>query len=183
MDTVSSTADSLGEVARLASMVMPMSFSDFYRHEYSNVVGFAFVLSGDRWKAEDLAQDAFAAAHRDWDRVGEYDDPSAFVRRAVANRSVSLFRRLSTEGRALARMQEGTVEEPVFSVETEQVWAAVRSLPRRQAQTVALVYLYGLSLTEVGEVLGFSSGTAKTHWRRARERLTRLLSVEGRTGQ
>ena len=146
------------------------------------MVGFAFVLSGDRWRAEDLAQDAFAAAHRNWDRIGQYDNPAAYVRRAVANRSISLFRRQGTERRALARMQESAVEEPILSVESEQVWAAVRSLPRRQAQTVALVYIYGLSLTEVGQVLGFSSGTAKTHWRRARKRLTeRLSAAEGQS--
>lgn len=174
---VSSAADSLGGATRSRSSADPLSFSEFYRLEYSRVVGFAFVLSGDRWRAEDLAQDAFAAAHRDWDRIGCYDNPAAFVRRAVANRSVSVFRRKAAERHALARMRETPREQPTFSAETDQVWAEVRSLPRRQAQTVALVYLYGLSLTEVGEVLGFSTGTAKTHWRRARQRLARRLSV------
>ena len=180
MNTLSSAADSLGEATRPQARVRRRSFSDFYSHEYSSVVGLAFVLSGDRWRAEDLAQDAFVAAHRDWDRIGQYDNPAAFVRRAVANRSVSIFRHQGAERRALARMQEETVAEPVQSVESDQVWAAVRSLPRRQAQTVALVYMYGLSLAEVGEVLGFSLGTAKTHWRRARE--TRTASFgNGRT--
>lgn len=174
---MSSTADSLGEVTRSQVSPKAAGFSDFYRREYSNAVGFAFVMSGDRWAAEDLAQDAFAAVHRDWDRIGRYDNPSAFVRRAVANRSVSRFRRLGAERRALTRMPERTVEEPILSVESDSVWAAVRSLPRRQAQTVALVYIYGLSLTEVGEVLGLSPGTAKTHWQRARQRLARRLAV------
>ena len=58
--------------------------------------------------------------------------------------------------------------------------AGVRSRRRelwQRAQTVALVYIYGLSLTEVGEVLGLSPGTAKTHWQRARQRLARRLAV------
>lgn len=174
---MSSAADSLGEVTESQIVEGPLDFSGFYRREYRSVVGFAFVLTGDRWKAEDLAQDAFAAAHRDWNRIGLYDNPVGFVRRAVANRAVSFFRRQGAERRAISRMHEPVVDEPVLSVEGEQVWAAVRSLPKRQAQTVALVYLYGLSLTEVAELLGFSLGTAKTHWRRARKRLARQLSV------
>ncbi len=174
---MSSTADSHGQVVGSPTDAGPPDFSGFYRREYRSVVGFAFVLTGDVWRAEDLAQDAFSAAHRGWDRIGLYDNPAGFVRRAVANRAVSFFRRQSTERRALARMHETPVEESVLSAEGEQVWAAVRSLPRRQAQTVALVYLYGLSLTEVAELLGFSTGTAKTHWRRARRRLARQLAV------
>jgi len=179
---VSSKADSQGEVSEVQAIKGPLDFSEFYRHEYGAVVGFAFVLIGDQWKAEDLAQDAFAAAHRDWDRISRYDSPEAFVRRAVANRSVSFFRSQGAERRAHRRMHAPADVEPVLSEESEQVWAAVRSLPRRQAQTVALVHLYGLTLTEVGEVLGISVGTVKTHWRRARKRLARKLSVpEGHT--
>lgn len=178
MDTVSSSADSFAKPAKQEVAPGSRSFSDFYRDEYGGVVRFAFVLSGDRWSAEDLAQDAFAATYRQWDRVGRYDNPEAFVRRAVANRSVSFFRRANVERRALARMdQRVQVEMPVLSAEAEEVWAAVRSLPRRQAQIVALVYLDGLSISEVAAVLGISPGTTKTHWRRARSRLARRLSV------
>ena len=65
-------------------------FEHFYRAEYRAVVGLAYALSGSRLAAEDIAQDAFIAAHRAWDRVGTYDQPGAWVRRVVANLSVSL---------------------------------------------------------------------------------------------
>jgi RNA polymerase sigma-70 factor (ECF subfamily) len=63
--------------------------------------------------------------------------------------------------------------------ESEEVWDAVRRLPRRQTQVIALVYLDGLSVEEAGEVLGCSGGTVKTHLRRGRETLGRKLGDTG----
>ncbi|MCJ7725771.1 MAG: hypothetical protein MUP76_05210, partial [Acidimicrobiia bacterium] len=56
-------------------------FETFYRTEYRPVVGLAYALSGSRIAAEDIAQDAFLAAHKQWDRVAFYDRPEAWVRR------------------------------------------------------------------------------------------------------
>jgi DNA-directed RNA polymerase specialized sigma24 family protein len=81
----------------------PETFEDFYRREYTPVVGLAYALSGSRSSAEDLAQEAFFAAHRNWEKIASYDQPGAWVRRVVANLSVSAFRRRVTEAKAIAR--------------------------------------------------------------------------------
>ena len=81
-----------------------VSFEDFYLKDYQAVVGLAYALSGSRWLAEDLAQEAFLAAHRNWPRVSAYDQPGAWVRRVVANLSVSAFRRRMVEAKALVRL-------------------------------------------------------------------------------
>ena len=39
------------------------SFENFYERELRSVVGLAYALSGSRVAAEDLAQEAFLAAH------------------------------------------------------------------------------------------------------------------------
>ncbi len=44
-------------------------FNAFYKREFSSVVGLAYALSGSRWAAEELAQEAFLAAHRKWKEV------------------------------------------------------------------------------------------------------------------
>ena len=51
------------------------SFDSFYQREVTAVVGLAFVLSGSRTGAEDLAQEGFLAAYRQWDRISSFDDP------------------------------------------------------------------------------------------------------------
>ena len=157
----------------------PREFDDFYRSEFPAVVGLAYALSGNRAGAEDLAQEAFLAAHSNWGRIGEYDKPEAWVRRVVANLSVSLFRRRIVEAKALARLalrREPSLSE--LEPEDAAFWAAVRSLPRRQAQVVALHYLEDLPVAQVGEILGLAEGTVKAHLHAARARLATRLDVE-----
>ena len=112
----------------------PEPFEDFYVREYLAVVGLAYALSGSRWGAEDLAQEAFLAAHRDWDRIGAYEQPGAWVRRVVANLSVSAFRRRAAEAKALARIASGRLVVAGPRRRPSGFWTAVRALPRRQAR-------------------------------------------------
>lgn len=156
------------------------SFGAFFRREYHSVLGLAIALGRDRWTAEDLTQEAFTDAERRWSRVGTLDQPEAWVRRVVVNKSISRWRRQSAEARALRRMPNrgNPNPDPQLSAEAVEVWNAVRSLPRRQAQAVALTYLDGLSTSEVGVILGCSGATVKTHLQRGRAALARRLGVE-----
>ena len=156
------------------------SFDDFYRAEYSSVVGLAYAMTGNRWVAEDLAQDAFIAAQRSWDKIREYEQPGAWVRRVLANRSISRFRRLRTEKWALPRLAaaESSTSLPDVSAHADEIWEMVRKLPRRQAQVTALTFVDGCSLQEIGEILEMSPFTAKTHLQRAKTALAEQLSTE-----
>lgn len=155
----------------------PESFEIFYRREYHRVVAIARSLLPTAAAAEDLAQESFLAAHARWDRIGRYEMPEAWVRRVVINRATSLLRRSSVERRAVDRLG-GMVVEAVtqdLSPETQGIWAEVRKLPRRQAQTVALFYVGQLTVGEISEVLGCSPGAVKSHLHRGRERLAERL--------
>jgi RNA polymerase sigma-70 factor (ECF subfamily) len=156
----------------------PERFEDFYMREYFAVVGLAYALSGSRWVAEDLAQEAFIAAHRDWDRISTYDRPGAWVRRVVANLSVSAFRRRVAEAKALARIAFGQAAMPDLAAGDPEFWAAIRSLPRRQAQVVALYYLEDRSIAEIAEILAVTNGTVKRHLHDGRRSLARRLGSE-----
>lgn len=163
-------------IDRLYAVPTDDDFDAFYLREWHSVVGLAIVLTGDRAAAEDLTQEAFAAAYRDWSRVGTYDRPGAFVRRVVANGATSRGRRLVRESRAL-RSLAGRRDDTVLPPEVDETWAVVRRLPRRQAQVVALTYLSGLTLAEAAEVMEVGVETAKTHLARARRSLSRTLAM------
>ena len=60
----------------------------------------------------------------------------------------------------------------------EAFWQAVRRLPPRQAQAVALYYLEDYSVREISEILDCSEGTVKTHLSRARDSVARHLRLE-----
>jgi RNA polymerase sigma-70 factor, ECF subfamily len=163
---------------RPVTVGLALDFGEVYSRNYRRTLGLAYSLTGDRSIAEDVTQDAFLQAHRNWDRVAHYDDPMAFVRRAVANRSVSRWRRLATERTVLARLRgrRDDVAEP--ELRDPEFWAAVRSLPTQQCQVVALRYIEDLSIDAIAEVLNVRPGTVKTQLFRARQRLATQLGCE-----
>ena len=156
-----------------------VSFEEFYLKDYQAVVGLAFALSGSRWLAEDLAQEAFLAAHRNWPRVSAFDQPGAWVRRVVANLSVSAFRRGLVEAKGLVRLAHGDRNRASSDLPSEdaEFWDAVRSLPRRQSQAVALHYLEDLPVSEVATILDMAPGTVKKHLFDGRRELARRLRI------
>jgi RNA polymerase sigma-70 factor (ECF subfamily) len=155
------------------------AFESFYSREYRKVVALAYALSGSRIGAEDLAQEAFIAAHQRWDRIGGYEKPDAWVRRVAANMAISAFRRKKAERKALERLAVQTRDVlPELEPEDERFWALVRELPGRQTQAITLFYLEDRSVVEIAEILGCSPATAKVHLFRGRQALAARLGLE-----
>jgi RNA polymerase sigma-70 factor (ECF subfamily) len=151
-------------------------YTTFFRHEVRSLVALAAAIAGaDR--AEEIAQEALLRAHRDWDRIGRYDKPGAWVRRVTVNLATSSRRRRSSERRALERVgarRQLDVPPP----EVDEFWTLVRRLPHRQAAAVALHYLGDLSIVDIADALGCAEGTAKAHLHQARRTLAEHLRRE-----
>ena len=173
----------LGSRAIAADLVEAVTFDDLYQRDFRSLVALAAGLSGSRSAAEELVQEAFLTAHRRWETVGEYDDPSAWMRRVVVNRSVSVVRRRVAEGRALTRVGNRRVLPDALPERDEAVWRAVRALPDRQAQAVALYYVEDCSVAEIAEILECAEGTVKAHLHKARRALSRTLGHAAGNGE
>ena len=156
--------------------VGPPPFDDFYRTELPRLVALARGLCPPSL-AEDVAQEAMLVAYRKWRTVADLDRPDLWVRRVCANLAVSSFRRRMVEVRALARLAGRREPEPLSDA-TEELWAAVRGLPRRQAQSAALRFVYDLPIADIAVVLGCSEGTVKQHLSRARAAIRHDLHLE-----
>lgn len=154
------------------------SFETFYRREFRAVVALAYALSGSPSGAEDLAQEAFIAAHARWDQISTYDKPEAWVRRVLSNKVTSGFRRRAVELKAMARLAGQRQLLPELEPEDIQFWNTVRALPRQQAAAVALFYVEDRSVAEIAEILGCSQATAKVHLFRGRRSLATRLGAE-----
>lgn len=153
-------------------------FEDFYLSEHKSVLGLAFVLTGNQWVAEDTAQDAFVAAFRRWKSISVFDSPGAWVRRVVCNQAVSVVRRRIREAKALVLLSRSVNNTIVLDEGDQAFWQAVRRLPARQAQAVALYYLEDLSVAQIAVIIGCSEGTVKTHLSRARHAVAHDLALE-----
>jgi RNA polymerase sigma-70 factor (sigma-E family) len=161
-----------------------VDYEEFYAQSYPMLRRLAFARTGDRGAAEDLVQDALADAHRRWSEIQSYREPMAWARRAVLNRSVSRWRRRGREAAALQRVDAARSDSVADAVafRDEELWAAIRRLPRRQLEVVILLWFEELSTDQVAATLGCGSETVRTHWRRARASLKHELEAEaGRT--
>lgn len=154
------------------------SFGALYERDFVRVVALVYAMSGSRSAAEEIAQDAFVAAHREWDRVRALQDPGGWVRCVALNCARSAWRRRSAEARAMARVGSRRTLPSELPAASADFWAAVRSLPRAQAIAVALHYGEDRSVADVAAVLGVAEGTVKTHLARARRSLTERLRLE-----
>lgn len=109
------------------------------------------------------------------------------MRRALLNRTTSDHRRRGVESRGLARWSsrstteddgassDRTGDQATDRVGDPEFWAAVRALPTRQAECVALHYLEDRSIADIALVLGCKEATVKVHLHRGRTALARAL--------
>lgn len=168
----------MAESHGLPEVQVPGSFELFYRRDYAAVVALVYGLTGSRWVAEDLAQEAFLRAHRDWHSVSKMESPGGWVRRVAVNLTRSLWRRLQVEAMARLKTREQDQQDP-FDAEADEFWREVRRLPARQAQAIALHYVEDLSVSEIADVLGVAEGTVKALLHQGRSRLRRQLEAKG----
>jgi RNA polymerase sigma-70 factor (sigma-E family) len=146
-------------------------FAWFFRAEYPEVVRTAYLLTQDRGTAEDVAQDAFAQLYAHWKKVSNYDRPDAWVRRVAIRMCGKHLRKRGRELSALEQREEAA-EQHGSDLDLAR---AVRTLPGSQRAAVVLFYFEDRPITEVAEMLGCATSTAKVHLHRARKKLAKLL--------
>jgi RNA polymerase sigma-70 factor (sigma-E family) len=136
----------------------------------------AFLLCGDRHRAEDLVQTSLVKLYVAWDRVDE-DTAPAYARRILVRACIDesrrpWFRREVASGgdhRELPAPDDPShLETPVFD--------ALRQLPPQQRAAVVLRYWNDLSVEETARVIGCSTSAVKTHASRGLERLRQSLA-------
>ena len=154
----------------------PEEFLVFYKREYRGLVALAASLIGDRYMAEDIAQDALMAAHDRWHDVGALDSPIGWTRKVVSNKSVSLIRRRMAEVRAVVRLGSRAKIDSVYESDAD-FWRLVRALPRRQAQVIALHYVSDMTVADIAATLGCQEGSVKASLFKARQNLMHRLGA------
>ncbi len=171
------TSEDAGIALTVADGSLAGGFDQWYRDEYRPVLTIALALTGDVGTAEDITQEAFAAASATWNELLGHPNPSAWIRRVVANKAASWVRRLQNHRRIQQLLRNDRT--PEVPLPHPEVWAAVRRLPRRQAQVVALHYLEDRPVTDIAELLDLSPGSVKTHLSRGRANLRAALGEGG----
>jgi RNA polymerase sigma-70 factor (sigma-E family) len=137
-----------------------VTFEEFFRERYGEVVRSMRLLTGDHARAEELTQEAFARACRHWRRVRTLDRPVAWVYVTATNEARREWRR---EQRAASNVTPPPVVDDKAGrvATTVDVQAALAQLTARQRAAVVLRYVADLPIAEIAEVMGCASGTVK----------------------
>lgn len=139
-----------------------LEFREFFASQYGRLCWLGLLLTGNRAKAEDLAQEALVRTFWMWPRVRTYDRPEDYARKVLVNRHRSLLRRALLEARHArrTRVEEGYL--PDHGEDAMVLWSAVQRLSPRQRAVLVLRYHEDLSEAAVARLLRLPVGTVKT---------------------
>jgi len=148
------------------------AFAAFVTAHRDRAVGMAWrLVGGDGAAAEDVAQEAFARAHRALGSFRGEASLSTWFYRILVNEAQRHRRWRWVRERFGGAMPDDPADpapspagDPALRL---RVARAVAALPRGQREAFVLVHLDGLSLREAAEATGRATGTIKSHLHRA----------------
>jgi len=158
------------------------AFGDLYQRYARAVLGLAIRRLGDRGRAEDAVQEAFASVWRAARSYKRDRGPVAPWLYAVARNAIADRGRARTE--PPAELADSPSDDPGPPEQAEQSWVAYRvhrameELPESERTVLELAYWSGLSQSEISDYLAIPLGTVKTRTRSGLRRLSEALEEE-----
>jgi RNA polymerase sigma-70 factor (sigma-E family) len=171
----------LGSVMAVSRWGPDTAVEQLYAAHYRRLVRLAVLLVRDVGTAEEVVQDAFVSMHGRWSRLREPEKALAYLRQSVVNGSRSVLRHRGVVSRheaahpATDDHQPGADEAVLAADRRSQVLDALRELPARQREVLALRYYLDLSEADIATTLGISRGAVKSHASRGAAALRILL--------
>jgi len=146
---------------------------DAYNQHHQRLFRLAYLVSGDMWLSEDLAQEAFVKAQNKL-RELPAEEWGPYLRTVVMNlwRRTVRRRRLELRGRNLGGSDWYTPPGPE---ERDELWSLLLRLPPRQRACLVLRYYEDMPDRDIAAVLGCSIGTVKSQSARAMAKLRKEL--------
>ena len=138
----------------------PPSFDVFFADESQTLYRRMWLVTRDRYEAEEIVQDAFLSVYERWDRVSAMDDPTGYLYRTAFNAWKKRARRAA---RAMRQVVAGAPTGDDFDAADARtiVGDALARLAPRQRAALVLTELLGFSSDEAGEILGIRAVTAR----------------------
>ncbi len=166
------------------------AFEQIVRRYQRPMVNLIARITGERDRAEDLAQEAFVKAFRSLAAFDTARRLSSWLFRIAHNTAIDAMRRPRRPTVSIDSPPEGQapLAVPVAPPEPDPVeraalGAALETALRRLRPdfraAVVLRYDEGLPFDEIGHVMGIPEATARSHVHRARKELARYLSEAG----
>ena len=142
-----------------------MDFEQFFDEQYGTAVRAVALAIGNRDRAEDRVQDAFAKAYRKWSTVSSMARPDSWVYVVALNAERKGWHREERRAARAAVHLDGSAE-PLPDIATGAADAvslrgALDALTDRQRTAIVLRYLADLPVVEIAHAMGCAEGTVK----------------------
>jgi RNA polymerase sigma-70 factor (ECF subfamily) len=147
----------------------------------------SWLTRGDRAQAEDLVQEAFAAACFAWQSLRSLaeEQRSYWLRKTLANIAMSGFRREAAFRDRLPRIEiryrkvQADLPEQVFSsIMLERCWRVIQGMPKRRHAVAVLRWQLDMKEADIAAILGIKPKTVSTHLHQARRALIAQLGPD-----
>jgi RNA polymerase sigma-70 factor (sigma-E family) len=149
-------------------------FAAFYEQSRDACLRAVAMSARDGEAAEDLVAEAFARAWARWRQVSRHPAPAAWVVRTALNTRVSWWRRRHREVEWADH--DPPTADRAGDVPDGTLLAALRRLPVRQREVIALRVLLDLDTETTARALGIAPGTVTAHLARAVATLRRTAA-------
>jgi RNA polymerase sigma factor (sigma-70 family) len=114
-----------------------------------------------------------------WRRLNDKDKALQYLRQTVVNKSRSVLRHrkvVDMHAPKPAPDEPSAEHAALVLLERSDVAAALRSLPERQREAIALRYYADFSEADIAKAMGISKGAVKSHTARAMATLKTVLT-------
>lgn len=151
----------------------------FCAAQYPRLLGALSLYVGDRFVAEELAQEALLRVCQRWEKVARLQSPEGWTWHVARNLANSHFRRARAERRAKQRLARVRAPSSDVRDDHEVVRRAVAVLPVRQKTVLVLRYYLDLTVDDTAVRMGVSADAVRSLSKRAVAELRRQLGPVG----
>lgn len=152
------------------------AFAEIFRRYAQRLNGYFLRSTGDPQASQDLVQQTFLQLHRARKDYNAKLPLRPWLYTIAANMRRMHHRRAGRKPEvAYEEVHEQSVGPKASTVEQRAVRRAILSLPENQREVLILHWYEGMSMAEVGEILGASTSAVKVRAHRAYKALQALL--------
>lgn len=154
--------------------VEPPPFEGFFEAEYTHLCEALYLLTGDRFEAEEVAQEAMTRVLERWERIRSMDSPTGYVYRTAMNLNRHRVRRIAVRTRRVFEAQPYQDHSATVG-DQQDVRRALAKISTREREALVLVDWLQMSADEAGKVLGIKASSVRVRLHRGRANLREHL--------
>ena len=166
----------------------PENFEEIVSSYQRDIINFHYRFTGNRYEAEDLAQETFIKTYKKLDTLKDPSKLKSWIFHIARNTAVDFFRKhknraIPVDHEVLASLAvaespnyEELIEQNSLSRELKE---CVSLLGEEEKILINLLYYHDFSYKQIGKMLGINQNTLKSRLRRARMSLLDIIKSKG----